>query len=187
MFYTEAMRYILPLLLALPLLLGGCTEPSDFLTGSSPRPQEATGSPAPASASSAAVSASPQKVSATTTPSPSASGSITPPANLDTALEAAFSKCAAEYQDSLRGRQVLDDAVTRVTPYETIVDQPNRRIEYREIVRSNFIHIANGTGGSLEGKYVRELTRCSVDYDEKTKQLKPHSEISIEETTRPVF
>lgn len=150
--------------LGLILLLAGCEGgPGDSLVAP-PSPSPSASSP------SAAASGQPQ-------------ATVTPPPDLDAQIEAAVSRCLADYRDSLTGR-VPDTTITRSPGYATL-PLSSQRVEYRTTLKSNFIHIDASSGTGLMGKYVREIDLCSLDYDASSGQYRRHSEIRIEETTRP--
>ena len=109
---------------------------------------------------------------------------VTPPFDLETALEEAFRKCENNYLAELKNRWIQNPAVTRVLPYETVEDREARQIEYRLILRSNFVYVDNISSTALVGKYVREISRCTVTYDEASKVLKAASTIGIEEASK---
>lgn len=172
---SKAFQSLPALLLSLSVLvlMNACGEDATPAANPSPSPA-VTSSSGQSTAGSAPLAGIP-------TPVPT----ITPPPGLDQRIESAVQKCTADYLDELRGRQVANPAVTRKGPYETIQDSATRRVEYRTTLQSNFIHIDATSGTDLQGKYVREVNLCSLEYDDQTKQFHPHSTIRIEETTRP--
>lgn len=174
---SKAFKALPALLLSLSALapLNACGSDDAPATNPGPSPAGTTSSGQSAAGSAPLVGI----------PTPTPVPTITPPPGLDQRIESAVQKCAADYLDELRGRQVANPAVTRKGPYETIQDPATRRVEYRTTLQSNFIHIDASSGTDLQGKYVREVSLCSLEYDDRTKQFHPHSTIRIEETTRP--